>query len=112
MKTFYTRYRLDECDLPIDFKANSSYVGSQSMMFYPYFISYEIGYIQHDTIVYIRIGPLDRIPLQRSDGAYYANFIVDKDWCPGLYMIRWKYKLSASSGLEEADENFTVLESL
>jgi len=108
MKTFTLGYRLIESDLTADFVCSQSYVGSLPKVFSPYFISYEIGYLQEETLVYIRIGALDRLPQKSQDGTYYANFIVNEHWDPGLYMIRWKFRMCSGSDLEESNENFTV----
>jgi hypothetical protein len=111
--SFYRGYTVDDNDLTVTFTSGGYYDISGLTTYYsPYWISYEVGWINPDTLVYNRLGPLDRVPLNTGVGRFYANFVIGLDWPIATYQIRWKYKVSDSSAVEYISNNFTVIPEL
>ena len=111
--TFFHGYRVDNNDLTVTFTGNTYYnISGRTVTYSPYWVSYEIGWVNPDTLVYTKIGPTDRKPLSYSVGYYYANFIIDFSWPTGDYQIRWKYKINSDSSVETIVNNFIVVSQL
>ena len=120
MSTFVQNYRLTETDLTKNF-----YLGITGIEFTgigytgiwttgvgitglpsappypvnPYWVRYEIDYIEPVDQYPIRIGPLNRIPLTTFNTTYYANFIVGERWATGDYQIIWKSYMTGETGI-------------
>jgi hypothetical protein len=73
----------------------------------PYWVSYEIGYIDSG-LIYHRTGPEFRVPEKIKEGVYRANFIVEDDWRIADYKIIWKYKIGQFSPTITINEYFEV----
>lgn len=70
-------------------------------------ITYNIYYL--DCGVEVLLPPSDRLPINSSVGEYFANFIVPMDANPGSYRIRWKFRQSVGSTLNEVVQEFNVI---
>ena len=109
MESFYPGYRLQEEDLNVFFFAQGiAYPPALAYGYSPYFISYEIGFINTNNRV-LRVGPLNRVPENVNTGIYRANFIVEENWATGIYQITWKYKVSANSDMQKIFQQFEIL---
>ena len=77
----------------------------------PYWVAYEIDYIEPVAQYPIRVGPFNRVPLQTLWKNYYANFIVGEKWATGYYQIVWKSIMTGDTGIPmvESIDNFEVV---
>ncbi|MBD3262614.1 MAG: hypothetical protein GF334_13255 [Candidatus Altiarchaeales archaeon] len=106
---FLQGHRLKEDELDSHFYSTSVYYPSGVPNAYsPYWIRYEIGWVDPDTSRYHRMGSENRIPYELDTGHYRANFIIGDLWPTGTYEIRWKYKIAAGSTEETKVYEFYV----
>lgn len=106
---YYQGYRLERDDLNIAFWSNSVYypVGI-SNAYSPYWIRYDVSWVDPSSGVPQRIGSLNRRAEELRTGLFRANFIIADDWPTGTYRLRWKYRVSEASDVEYVERLFTV----
>jgi hypothetical protein len=120
LKSFVQNYRLTDSDLTKEFywgETGSGVTGLPEVDGYqapwlasPYYVSYEVDFIEPVGLYPIRIGPFNRTPLQTPASGYYANFSIGSRWPVGTYQIIWKSLMSGETGAPfvEDIEQFTV----
>lgn len=109
MESFRQGYRLQTDDLNTTFYTQGLiYPPDRTFAYSPYWVRYEIGYHHPTESRVLRIGPLNRKPVEKRTGLYRANFIVGERWTPGTYQIKWKYKISDVSDEETKTEDFEI----
>jgi len=106
---YYQGYRLEKDDLNVSFWSPSVYypVGD-SNAYSPYWIRYDVSWVDPSNGVPQRMGSLYRKAVELSTGLFRANFIIGDLWPSGTYRLRWKYKVSATSDVEYIERLFTV----
>lgn len=110
MESFRQGYRLKDGELQTVFHTQGlTYPPGLTYLYSPYWVRYEIAYYHPDESRYLRIGPLNRIPVNVRTGIYRANIIIGDHWTPGKYRIKWKYRISDASDIEDHSEEFSVL---
>jgi hypothetical protein len=108
MESFSPTYRLQDKDLNISFYAQGiAYPPDLTYLYTPYFVSYEISYIDPDKGPII-VGPRDRQPVLVKSGTYRANMVIDDSWASGDYQILWKFKVSEEADIEYSADIFEV----
>lgn len=70
-------------------------------------IYYNIYYL--DCGVEVLLPPADKTPINASVGEYYASFTIPMDANVGTYRIRWKFRQSVGSPLNEIVQEFSVI---
>jgi hypothetical protein len=70
-------------------------------------ITYDIYYLNCD--VEVLMPPANRTPINASVGEYYASFVIPMGANPGTYRIRWKFRQSLGSPLNEVVQEFSVI---
>ena len=120
MKSFVQSYRLTETDLTKSFYWGETGAGvtglpivdgmSAPWTVNPYFVSYEIDFIDPIGLYPIRVGPFNRVPLTTPANAYYANLTIGEKWATGNYQILWKSQMTGETGVPyvESTETFQV----
>lgn len=120
VKSFVQNYRLTESDLIKEFYWGETGAGITGLpliagyvkpwLVRPYYVSYEIDFIEPVGEYPIKVGPFNRIPLSTPTNTYYANFIVGNKWPTGNYQIVWKSLMSGETGVPfaESTELFQV----
>lgn len=106
---YYQGYRLERDDLNISFWSNSVYYPNGfSNAYSPYWIRYDVSWVNPSTGVPQRMGSLNRRAEELRTGLFKANFIIADDWPTGSYRLRWKYRVSAVSDVQIVERIFTV----
>ena len=136
MKSFVQNYRLTDSDLTKEFywgETGSGVTGLPEVGSYPwfetgseptglayyqptpypvspYYVRYEIDFIEPVGLYPIRVGPFNRIPGKTLSNTYYANLIVGNKWPTGNYQIVWKSLMGGETGVafDESTETFSV----
>lgn len=110
MESFVQGHRLNDDDLVLYLYAR--YISSrpyETFPYTPYWIRYNVGFIHPITDNYMLIGPTERIPHHIDTGKVRPNFIIDEDWNPGTYKIRWFYMATDDSSIEFLTVEFEVV---
>lgn len=99
--SFNQSYTLQDTDLNALFYSNN-------LLYSPVSITYEYGYMDQ-YYGYLRIGPVNRVPIELSVGKFRPNFSLDSRAHVGTYKLIWKYKDSEDSAVQERIVNFYVV---
>lgn len=70
-------------------------------------ITYDIYYLHCG--VEVLLPPAGRVPVNATVGEYFASFVIPSDANPGSYRIRWKFRQSLGSALNEVVQEFSVI---
>lgn len=70
-------------------------------------ITYDIYFINCG--VEVLLPPSGRSPVNPTVGEYYASFVIPADAYPGSYRIRWKFRQSLGSALNEVVQEFSII---
>lgn len=108
MKAFSQNYRLSDSDLTKIYywgETGSGVTGLPAVDGYaepfpvePFWVRYEVDFIEPVGLYPIRVGPFNRLPLTTQSGAYYANFAIGTKWATGDYQIVWKSQMTGETG--------------
>lgn len=109
MESFIQGHRIGQSDLVLNLYAR--YYGSspyQSFPYTPVWIRYNVGFIHPVTGNFIFIGKKERTPDIIATGKIRPNFIIEDNWKPGVYEIRWYYRASEESATQDVTVEFSV----
>lgn len=70
----------------------------------PWWVRYEIDFIEPVGLYPIRVGPFNRVPLKNQSNTYYANFIVGSKWATGDYQVVWKSLMTGDTGVPYVED--------
>jgi len=110
MESFVQGHRLNDDDLVLYLYAR--YISSrpdETFPYTPFWIRYNVGFIHPITNNYMLIGPTERIPRYIDTGKVRPNFIIDENWNPGTYKIRWSYMATDVSSIENLTVEFEIV---
>jgi hypothetical protein len=114
LKSFSQGHRLTDTDLTKTYywgETGAGVTGAPTVDGYappmavdPFWVRYEIDFIEPTGMYPIRVGPFNRIPLKTLSSTYYANFIVGSKWATGEYQIVWKSLMTGDTGVPYAED--------
>lgn len=93
----YGRYKSDQPDVTFPYT--------------PAWIKYDVGFIHPVTNQFMNIGSRNRLPNFLDTGKFQPNFIVGDDWKPGIYEVRWHYRVTESSVTNMTSVQFSIVAS-
>jgi len=109
LKSFFQNDRLTDSDLTKRFFWGETGSGAtglpyvdgyvQTYQVLPYWVSYEIDYIEPTGMYPVRIGPFNRCPGKTLDQTYFANMSIGGKWATGEYQIVWKSRMTGDTGV-------------
>ena len=114
LKSFSQSYRLTDSDLTKVYYWGETGAGVtgmpqvdgyvQPMPVQPYWVRYEVDFIDPVGLYPIRVGPFNRLPSNTLDGTYYANFAIGSKWATGDYQIVWKSQMTGETSTPFAQD--------
>jgi uncharacterized protein YodC (DUF2158 family) len=109
MESFIQGHRVGQNDLVLNLYARyySAYP-YQTFPYTPVWIRYDVGFLHPVTGSFMLIGKKERIPDIIETGKIRPNFIIEDDWKPGVYEIRWYYRASEESATQAVTVEFSV----
>jgi len=109
MESFTQDYRVGQNDLVFNIYARS-YSAQPGVTFpcTPFWVRYDVGFIQPSTGLFVPIGSRNRLPQVIATGKVTPNFIIEGDWETGIYEIRWYCKTSETSLVQMTSVQFSV----
>lgn len=120
MKSFSQGYRLTDTDLTKVYYWGETGNGAtgipqvdgyaQPLPVEPYWVRYEVDFIEPVGVYPIRVGPMNRIPSKTLNATYFANMSIGQKWATGDYQIVWRSQMTGetSTPFVEDAELFAV----
>lgn len=102
MATFTRGQELGRSDLHIFLKTRSGNPKDAADIVYDIY--------DFTTGVEVLLPPSGRVPVHASIGEYYANFFIPRNANIGAYRIRWRFRQTTGSQLNEVVQGFDVVE--
>lgn len=109
MESFIQGHRIGQGDLVLSLYARHySAYPYQTFPYTPFWVRYDVGYVNPTTNQFSPIGARNRLPNILDTGIISPNFIIGEKWKAGTYEIRWYYMASETSATQVTIVEFSV----